>query len=97
MFSVYHQAKIVRKTLILTVLRLLIDFLSLKNYVNVPSRSNKQNNLKKKLVFCWRQNPDPLPDPDPQKNVMDKQHCASAGDPNSTVDPEPESGSRQEK
>ncbi len=38
-------SKIVRKTLIPTVLRLLFDFLSLKNYVNVPSISNKQKNL----------------------------------------------------
>ncbi len=44
-----HQAKLVRKTLILTVLRLLYDFLSLKNDVNVVSKSNKQ-----KIVFCWR-------------------------------------------
>ncbi len=42
--SFYHQAKIVRKTLILTVLRRLYDFLSLKNVENVPSKSNKQNN-----------------------------------------------------
>ncbi len=35
--SFYHKAKIVRKTLISTVLRLLFDFLSLKNYVSVPS------------------------------------------------------------
>jgi hypothetical protein len=34
--SFHHQAKIVRKTLIPTVLRLLYDFLSLKNYVHVP-------------------------------------------------------------
>jgi hypothetical protein len=42
--SFYHQAKLVRKTLIPTVLWLLFDFLSLKNYVNVPSKSksNKQ-------------------------------------------------------
>ncbi len=31
----------------------LFDFLSLKNNVNVPSKSNKQNNCVKKLVFCW--------------------------------------------
>ncbi len=43
--SLYHQAKIVRKTLIPTVLRLRYDFLSLKNYVNVPSKSNKQKKL----------------------------------------------------
>jgi hypothetical protein len=34
--SFYHQTKIVRKTLIPTVLLLLFDFLSLKNDVNVP-------------------------------------------------------------
>jgi hypothetical protein len=33
----------VRKPLISTVLRLLSDFLSLKNYVNVPSKSEAQN------------------------------------------------------
>jgi hypothetical protein len=43
--SFYHQAKIVRKTLIPTVLLLLLDFLSLKNYVNVPLKSNKQKNF----------------------------------------------------
>jgi hypothetical protein len=48
----YHQAKKVRKTLIPIVLGLLFDFLSLKNDVNVPSKSNKQNFFK--LVFCWR-------------------------------------------
>jgi hypothetical protein len=42
--SFYHQAKkVVRKTLIPTVLLLLFDF-SLKNYVNVPSKSNIQIN-----------------------------------------------------
>jgi hypothetical protein len=46
-----HQAKKVRKTLILTVLLLLLDFLSLKNDVNVPSKSHKQKNF---IVFCWR-------------------------------------------
>ncbi len=40
--SFYHQAKIVRKTLIPTVLWLLLD-LSLKNGVNVPSKSKKIN------------------------------------------------------
>jgi hypothetical protein len=33
----HHQAKILRKTLISTVLQLLYEFLSLKNDVNVPS------------------------------------------------------------
>jgi hypothetical protein len=32
----------------------LFNFLSLKNEVNVPSKSNKQKKLKiKKLFFCW--------------------------------------------
>jgi hypothetical protein len=39
------EAKIVRKTLISTVLRLLFDFLFLKNDVNGPSKSNMQKNL----------------------------------------------------
>jgi hypothetical protein len=34
--SLYEQGKIVRKTLIPTVLLLLLDFLSLKNNKNVP-------------------------------------------------------------
>ncbi len=63
----FYQAKRVRKTLIPTVLWLLLDFLSLKNDVNVPSKSNKQKFFFK-LVFCWhlegqwrkRQDPDPL-------------------------------------
>jgi hypothetical protein len=46
----YHQAKIIRKTLIPPVLRLLFDFLSLKNEV---TKINKQINFFK-LVFCWR-------------------------------------------
>jgi hypothetical protein len=29
-----------------------LDFLSLKNEVNVASRSNKPKNLRKKLIFC---------------------------------------------
>jgi hypothetical protein len=38
------QANIIRKTFILTVLTTFFDFLSLKNDVNVPSKSNKQKN-----------------------------------------------------
>jgi hypothetical protein len=41
----YLQAKIVRKTLIPTVLCLLYDFLYMKKYVNVPSKSNMQKNI----------------------------------------------------
>ncbi len=44
--SFYNQAKMVRKTLISTVLWLLYDFLSLKNDVNVALKSNKQKNIK---------------------------------------------------
>jgi hypothetical protein len=40
--SFYHQAKIVRKSLVPTALWLLFDFLSLKTDVNVPSKSKKQ-------------------------------------------------------
>ncbi len=46
--SFYQQAKIVGKPLILNVLRLLFDFSSLKSYVNVPSKGNKQKNCFKK-------------------------------------------------
>ncbi len=49
--SFHQQAKMVRKTLIPTVLWLLLDFLSLKNDVNVPSKSNKQENFIKNLFF----------------------------------------------
>jgi hypothetical protein len=31
----------------------LFDFLSLKNIVYEPSKSNNQKKLCKKLVFCW--------------------------------------------
>ncbi len=41
----HYQAKIVKKTLISTVLRLLYDFLPMKNDVNVPSQSNNQKNV----------------------------------------------------
>jgi hypothetical protein len=45
--------QIVRKTLTPIVLRLLFYFLSLKNDVNVTSKSNKQKNYFL-IVFCWR-------------------------------------------
>ncbi len=50
--SFNHQAKIVRKTLIYTVLWLFLDFRSYKNDVNVPSKSNKQKKMFR-IVFCW--------------------------------------------
>ncbi len=47
--SYNHLAKIIRKTFIPTLLRPFYDFLSLKNYVNVPSKQyqygNKQKNF----------------------------------------------------
>ncbi len=49
--SFYHQAKIVRKTFIPNVGPLLYDFLSLQNDVNVPSKSNKQENFEKNNSF----------------------------------------------
>jgi hypothetical protein len=47
-----HQAKIVRKTLIPTVLLLVFGFLLLKNYVNVPLKvlSRKTSFL---ISFFW--------------------------------------------
>ncbi len=54
--SFYHQAKIIRKTLIPSALWLLFDFLYLKNDVNVPSKSNKKNFFQKIifLLASWR-------------------------------------------
>jgi hypothetical protein len=36
-----------------SIIKLLCDYLFLKNDVNVPSKSNKQKKLEK-MVFCWR-------------------------------------------
>ncbi len=49
--SFYHNAKLVRKTLIPTILWLFLTFLSLENYVNVPSKSNKQKKIVLKMIF----------------------------------------------
>ncbi len=49
--SFYHKAKIVRKTSIPTALWRFFSFLSLKNDVNVPSKSNTQKNLFLYLFF----------------------------------------------
>jgi hypothetical protein len=43
--SFYHQAKVVRKTLNSLFCDFFMTFYSLKNDVNVPSKSNKQKNL----------------------------------------------------
>jgi hypothetical protein len=82
--------KYLKKTLTPTVLRLLFDFLSLKNDVNVPSKSNKQKNFAKKEFFVGvlkvkiagsgsisqsHGSADSDQDPDPHQNVMDPQHC----------------------
>jgi hypothetical protein len=65
----------------------LFDFFSLKNYVNVPSKSISRKNCVKKLVFAGilKVNDEnsririPDPDPlvrgmDPPQNVMEPQH-----------------------
>ncbi len=66
-----------------TVLWLLLDFLSLKNVVNVPSKSNKQKTFFL-ICFCWAlEGPASgsisqrygSADPDPHQNVMDPEHC----------------------
>jgi hypothetical protein len=85
--SFYFQVKILRKTLISAVLWPFHDLLSLKNYVIVPSKSNKQENLEKKKKFCchlkghllkesgaWSGSVSPWygsADPDPYQNVTD--------------------------
>ncbi len=61
--SFYHQAKIVRKNLIPNVLWLLLDFLSLQNDVNVPSKSNKQIFFLFVFEGQWRKSQDPDPNP----------------------------------
>jgi hypothetical protein len=81
----YHQA-IVRKTLIPTVLTI-FDFVSLKNGVNVPLKSNKHKNFFwiSFLLASWRSMTKIAgsgtisqrygsADPDPYKNVTDPQH-----------------------
>ncbi len=86
----YHHAKIVRKTLIPAILWLFLIFLSLKNDVNVPSKSNKQKKIALKISFLlasWRlitkiagagsisqKHGSEDPDWDPPQNVMDPEH-----------------------
>ncbi len=68
--SIHHQAKIVRKTLISTVLWLLHDFLSLKNDVNVPVFRIR---IKIRRIRMF---PNLLDShPDTYQNVTDPQHC----------------------
>jgi hypothetical protein len=51
--SFYRHAKIVKKNLDSYYFVTLFEFLSLKNDLNVASKSHKQKNCIKKLVFCW--------------------------------------------
>jgi hypothetical protein len=51
--SFHHHATTVTKTLNSYYFVTIFDFLSLKNDLNVPSISNKQKNVFKRLVFCW--------------------------------------------
>ncbi len=76
--SFHHQSKIVRKSLISTVLWLLHDFISWKNDVNEPSKVISKN------IFCllledpWQKEQDPWygsADPDPYQTGTDPQHC----------------------
>ncbi len=54
------------------VLRLLYDFLSLKNYVNVPSKTNKQKTSKFFVfVFVLKVTDENMQDPDPLVRGMD--------------------------
>ncbi len=86
--SFNHQAKIVRKTLISSVLCLHLDSLSLKNDVNVPSKSNEQKSFFVcYLLASWRSmtkiagsgsgsisQMHGSSDPDPHQIVMDSEH-----------------------
>ncbi len=88
--SFYHQAKIIRKTLIPTVFWL---FIFEKNYVNLPSKSTKHKNFFLQislLLASWRsvrklagsesgsirqRHESAGPDPDWHQIVIDPQHC----------------------
>jgi hypothetical protein len=63
-----NQSKIVVKPLISTVL---YDFLSVKNDVNVLSKSNEQQNF---FVSIFKVTQDP--DPDPYQNFTDPKQCS---------------------
>ena len=85
--SFYQHAKIVRKTLIHTILWLFFTFLFLKNDVNVASKSNKQKNCVKTLVFClhlegqwWK-----WQDPDPGSGSISQRHGSADPDPPQNV------------
>ncbi len=74
--SFNHQAKLVRNTLIPTLFWLLYDFLSVKNYVNVASKSNKPSwrSLTKIAGSGSVSQRYGSADQDPYQNVTDPQH-----------------------
>jgi hypothetical protein len=69
--SFHHQSKIVRKTYISIVLRLLSDFVCLKNDVNISLKSTVicKKKLKKYIIFCCCLEEEQ--DPDSDQNVTD--------------------------
>ncbi len=86
--SIIKQKK-VKKTLIPTVLWLFLDFLSLKNDVKVPSKSNKQKNFfisffvgvfkvnnenSRIRIRIGSEQRHGSADPDPHQNVTDPEH-----------------------
>jgi hypothetical protein len=50
----YHQAKIVKKNFDSLCFVTSFGLLPLKNYVNVPSKSNNQKNIFFQISFVWR-------------------------------------------
>ncbi len=70
----YHEAKVVRKTLIPSVLRLLFWEMYLQK---VTSRKTDENRFGSGSISQSHVSVDP--DPDPHQNVMDPQHCFSGG------------------
>jgi hypothetical protein len=69
--SFYHQAKIVRKTLIPTVLWLLLDFLSLKTDVNDLQKVISRKSFLLASWGQWRKWQDTDTNPDPFDRGMD--------------------------
>jgi hypothetical protein len=70
--SFHHESKIVRNTFISIVLRLLSDFLSLKNDVNISLKSNKPKKQKNTLFLVFGLEEEQ--DPDSDQNVTDPEH-----------------------
>jgi hypothetical protein len=77
----------------------LFDFLSLENYVNVPSKSNKQKKCLNKNNFCWhlegqrrkKQDPDPGSGSGSESGSISQRHGSADPDPDplqNVMDPE---------